>query len=368
MSAIDAERRKSRQRQRCHVVRSRARLLPRELSDEEYASVRARRPPPRASTPGEVIFSRGELGRSMFMVESGQIQLEFGDGMPDKLIGAREFFGELALFIGNHARVANAVAVAAEPPGSSSSTQAFDVSSSTSRAARAVHAPLVLVSRRERAAADPEPEAPQRRSDGDAGFTAPDADAALDRAAPRADRRADRPLQPARPLHVSRASRRAAAAGHRAGTFSSSISTASSRSTITAAISSATRCCARSPKKCQNAASPCDLPCRLGGDEFALLMQVTGLEELSRARDADHRRGAHAQVPGLRRRSAVASRSASAAAFASEAPIGPSGTAMPTARFTKRKASAATATASSRERERPSLPPDAMPTCPSRIR
>ncbi|HET9032152.1 MAG TPA: GGDEF domain-containing protein [Dokdonella sp.] len=59
---------------------------------------------------GEVIFRRGELGRSMFVVESGQIRLEFGDGMPDKLIGPREFFGELTLFIGDHTRVANAVA------------------------------------------------------------------------------------------------------------------------------------------------------------------------------------------------------------------------------------------------------------------
>lgn len=59
---------------------------------------------------GEVIFHRGEHGRSMFVVESGEVRLEFGDGLPDKAIGVREFFGELALFIGNHTRVANAVA------------------------------------------------------------------------------------------------------------------------------------------------------------------------------------------------------------------------------------------------------------------
>ena len=109
MSAIDAER-PSHTSATLHVVRSRAVLLPRELSDEEYALfVRVGRR--RELKPGEVIFTRGELGRSMFIVESGQIQLEFGDGMPDKLIGAREFFGELALFIGNHARVANAIAI-----------------------------------------------------------------------------------------------------------------------------------------------------------------------------------------------------------------------------------------------------------------
>ncbi len=57
----------------------------------------------------EVIFHKGEHGRSMFVVESGEVRLDFGDSLPNKVIGAREFFGELALFIGNHARVANAV-------------------------------------------------------------------------------------------------------------------------------------------------------------------------------------------------------------------------------------------------------------------
>jgi diguanylate cyclase (GGDEF)-like protein len=88
---------------------ARAQLLPRQLSDEEaalFAAVGTHR----TVQPGELIFRRGELGRSMFIVESGQIQLEFGDGMPDKLIGPREFFGELVLFIGSHTRVANAVA------------------------------------------------------------------------------------------------------------------------------------------------------------------------------------------------------------------------------------------------------------------
>jgi diguanylate cyclase len=84
-------------------------LLPRHVADDEYAlfaSVGA----PRAVDVGEMIFRRGELGRSMFLIERGLIQLEFGDGMPHKVIGPREFFGELALFIGNHARVASAIA------------------------------------------------------------------------------------------------------------------------------------------------------------------------------------------------------------------------------------------------------------------
>src|SRR5690606_214747 len=89
--------------------RARAPLLPRELSEPELALF-ATASERREVGSGEVIFRRGELGRSMFIVESGQIRLEFGDGMPDKLIGPREFFGELTLFIGDHTRVANAVA------------------------------------------------------------------------------------------------------------------------------------------------------------------------------------------------------------------------------------------------------------------
>ena len=90
-------------------ARGRTVFLPRQLSEEELAlfvSVGQRR----EVVPRETIFRKGELGRAMFVIESGTIQLEFGDGLPDKLIGAREFFGELALFIGNHARVASAVA------------------------------------------------------------------------------------------------------------------------------------------------------------------------------------------------------------------------------------------------------------------
>lgn len=87
---------------------SRAGVQPRQLSIEEHALF-ARTGQHREVSPGEIIFRRGELGRSMFIVESGQIQLEFGDGLPDKLIGPREFFGELVLFVGSHTRVANAV-------------------------------------------------------------------------------------------------------------------------------------------------------------------------------------------------------------------------------------------------------------------
>lgn len=88
------------------------RLLPRQLSDEERALFRSAGER-RELQPRDVIFRRGELGRAMFVIERGRVQLEFGDGVADKLIGPLEYFGELALFIGNHARMASACA--AEP-------------------------------------------------------------------------------------------------------------------------------------------------------------------------------------------------------------------------------------------------------------
>lgn len=93
-----------------HSLKPKGNLLPRQLAETEFAlfaTVGQRR----SLADGEIIFRRGELGRSMFVIESGQVRLEFGDGMPDKLIGPSEYFGELALFIGNHGRVANAFAV-----------------------------------------------------------------------------------------------------------------------------------------------------------------------------------------------------------------------------------------------------------------
>ncbi len=83
---------------------------PRRLADAEFdlfCAIGA----PREVAAGETIFRKGEHGRSMFVIESGRIDLEFGDGMPRKNLGPREFLGELALFIGNHSRVASAVAI-----------------------------------------------------------------------------------------------------------------------------------------------------------------------------------------------------------------------------------------------------------------
>ena len=83
--------------------------LPRHLSDAEFNLFRTAGQA-RSVAPGEAIFRKGELGRSMFVIERGEIHLEFGDGLASKVIGEREFLGELALFIGDHQRVASAVA------------------------------------------------------------------------------------------------------------------------------------------------------------------------------------------------------------------------------------------------------------------
>ena len=66
--------------------------------------------PSRRAAADELLFRKGEIGHSMFVIETGEVRIEFGDGLPHKLLGPREYFGELALFIGNHARVASAIA------------------------------------------------------------------------------------------------------------------------------------------------------------------------------------------------------------------------------------------------------------------
>jgi diguanylate cyclase (GGDEF)-like protein len=83
--------------------------LPRQLSDAEFVMLRSAGPSRRVPA-GEVLFRKGELGHNMYIIETGEVRLDFGDGLPTKVLGAREYFGELALFIGNHTRVAGAIA------------------------------------------------------------------------------------------------------------------------------------------------------------------------------------------------------------------------------------------------------------------
>ena len=60
---------------------------------------------------GEQLFAEGDTGRTMYVVESGQVELVFGEDMFCKQLGANGFFGELGLLIGDHLRSASAHAV-----------------------------------------------------------------------------------------------------------------------------------------------------------------------------------------------------------------------------------------------------------------
>lgn len=57
---------------------------------------------------GQRLFRRGDLGTAMFVIASGAVELDFGDDLVGKRLAAREFFGELGLLIGDHARSADA--------------------------------------------------------------------------------------------------------------------------------------------------------------------------------------------------------------------------------------------------------------------
>lgn len=83
--------------------------LPSVLTAEEFrvlASVGISR----AVLPGEELFRRGDAAQSMYLIDSGEVRLSFEDGLADKLLGPGQYFGELAVFIGQHMRFAGAVA------------------------------------------------------------------------------------------------------------------------------------------------------------------------------------------------------------------------------------------------------------------
>lgn len=79
------------------------------LTAEEYALFQ-KVGRPRLMESGEPLFKRGDLGTTMYVVVQGAIDLDFGDDLVPKRLGPREFFGELGLLIGDHARSADATA------------------------------------------------------------------------------------------------------------------------------------------------------------------------------------------------------------------------------------------------------------------
>ena len=81
-----------------------------ELSPSEFALFASVARVRRVSA-GQSLFCRGDLGTTMYVVAHGSVELDFGDDLISKCLGPREFFGELGLLIGDHARSADARAV-----------------------------------------------------------------------------------------------------------------------------------------------------------------------------------------------------------------------------------------------------------------
>jgi voltage-gated potassium channel len=52
---------------------------------------------PRFAQPGDIILRKGDEGDSMFIIASGEVEVEFGGARDPVLLGPGQFFGELAL-------------------------------------------------------------------------------------------------------------------------------------------------------------------------------------------------------------------------------------------------------------------------------
>ncbi len=61
---------------------------------------------------GEILFRRNEYGDSMFLLEDGDVELNFADGVSEKSLSGGDVFGELAFVTGRHLRTATATATA----------------------------------------------------------------------------------------------------------------------------------------------------------------------------------------------------------------------------------------------------------------
>lgn len=81
----------------------------RALHPEEYLSFRGAGQLQRVAA-GTRLFEYGAAASCMYVVESGEVRLRFGEGLADKIIAPQQYFGELAVFTGQHLRMAGAVA------------------------------------------------------------------------------------------------------------------------------------------------------------------------------------------------------------------------------------------------------------------
>jgi len=87
-----------------------ARILPaRALNTQEYRTFR-RVGESQRLTAGTCLFDYGAAATCMYVIESGEVRLHFGEGMADKIVQGRQYFGELAVFTGQHQRMAGAIA------------------------------------------------------------------------------------------------------------------------------------------------------------------------------------------------------------------------------------------------------------------
>jgi diguanylate cyclase (GGDEF)-like protein len=60
---------------------------------------------------GTCLFERGEPASTLYLIQSGEVELQFEEGKPGKRLGAGSLFGELVLLHTDHHRTARAVAV-----------------------------------------------------------------------------------------------------------------------------------------------------------------------------------------------------------------------------------------------------------------
>lgn len=80
------------------------------LSPQEIARIEAAATV-RLATTGDCIFERGEPASTLFLVRSGEVELQFEEGKSGKRLGPGSLFGELVLLQNGHLRTARAVAL-----------------------------------------------------------------------------------------------------------------------------------------------------------------------------------------------------------------------------------------------------------------
>lgn len=84
-------------------------LPARALTDEEFSTF-LRIGQRQCLLASDRLFDYGAAATCMYVVESGQVRLHFGEGTADKIVEKQQYFGELAVFTGRHQRMAGAVA------------------------------------------------------------------------------------------------------------------------------------------------------------------------------------------------------------------------------------------------------------------